>query len=478
VTAISRALGTATFRLTLVYLLIFMIIAGAVIGYMFWRTNNLLTEQVMQTVGAEVKGLREQFNVGGVGLLKQTIDRRSLRPGNNLYLLTNPQGVRLAGNLSRVPPRLASKPAGGVFEYTRLGHDGAQQRVAVGTVFGVTGGALLIVARDIEDQRNFTAGSRRIFLWSFALLALVGVGGGLLISRHILGRIEKVNETAQTIMSGDLTGRIAITGADDELDRLSENLNRMLARIEQLMNGLKEVSDNIAHDLKTPLSRMRNRVEGALREGSSEGDYKEVLERTIEESDELIKTFNALLSIARLEAGAVVKSFEPVSLSEIIRDVGELYEPLVDDGGMRLQLHVEDGVDISGDRQLLGQSMANLFENALKYGVSEGCRDKTGGSMIADISVRLETVNGQARIIVSDRGPGIPECDRARALKRFVRLEDSRSKPGSGLGLSLVAAVARLHGGEVELEDANPGLRVVLSFPLKGKSAHNGSLVS
>ena len=472
-TAISKALGTAAFRLTLVYLLIFMIIAGAVIGYMLWRTNNLLTEQVMQTVGAEVKGLREQFGVGGVALLKQTVERRALRPGNNLYLLTNSQGVRLAGNLNRVPPRLVENPSGGVFEYTRLGYEGARRRMAVGSVLGVSGGALLIVARDIEDQRNFTSGSRRIFLWSFALLALVGVGGGVMISRHILARIEKVNETAQTIISGDFSGRIPITGADDELDRLSESLNRMLARIEQLMNGLKEVSDNIAHDLKTPLSRMRNRVEGALREGGGEDDYREVLERTIEESDELIKTFNALLSIARLEAGAVGKSFQTVSLSDILRDVGELYEPLVDDGGMKLQLYVEDGVQILGDRQLLGQAMANLFENALKYGVSGCCPDEKGQSMIADISAKLDVVEGVARISVSDRGPGIPSGDRVRALKRFVRLEDSRSQPGSGLGLSLVAAVTRLHGGDVLLEDACPGLRVVLSFPIVDKSANS-----
>ena len=486
-TAISKVFSTAAFRLALIYLLIFMTIAGLVFGYMFWRTNNLLTDQVMQTVGAEVKGLREQFGVGGVRLLKATIEGRSRRPGNNLYLLTDAHGGRLAGNLNRIPPRLVETPGGGVFHYTRLSDDGPQSRMAVGIALGVPNGAQLIVARDIEDQRNFTSGSRRIFLWGFSLLALVGVGGGLLISRNILGRIENVNEAAQTIMSGDLTRRIPLTGSGDELDRLSENLNHMLERIEQLMNGLKEVSDNIAHDLKTPLSRLRNRLEGALRdggrsdgrEGEREGEragedaqnYREVIERTIEESDELIKTFNALLSIARLEAGGVRKSFETISLSSIVDDVVELYEPLVDDEGVMLNARIGRGINISGDRQLIGQAMANLLENALKYGLPQG---GNGGdkSRTADISVELVDLGDFAKISVLDRGAGIPACDRAKVLKRFVRLEDSRSQPGSGLGLSLVAAVARLHGAKIELGDASPGLRVDLLFPLNGKSAH------
>ena len=306
---------------------------------------------------------------------------------------------------------------------------------------------------------------------------------GLLISRNILGRIENVNEAAQTIMSGDLTRRIPLTGSGDELDRLSENLNHMLERIEQLMNGLKEVSDNIAHDLKTPLSRLRNRLEGALRDGGrSDGregeragedaqNYREVIERTIEESDELIKTFNALLSIARLEAGGVRKSFETISLSSIVDDVVELYEPLVDDEGVMLNARIGRGINISGDRQLIGQAMANLLENALKYGLPQG-GNGADKSRIADISVELVDLGEFAKISVVDRGPGIPACDRARVLKRFVRLEDSRSQPGSGLGLSLVAAVARLHGAKIELSDASPGLRVDLLFPLNGKSAH------
>ncbi len=473
-TAIGRVFKSAAFRLSLAYLLIFMTIAGLAILFIFSRTNSLLTEQVMQTIGAEVKGLREQYRVGGVGLLKSTIDGRSLRPGSNMYYLSDRRGVRIAGNLNRIPAALTDQAGGGLFRYTRISHKGSEKRQAVGIVLQVTPDVRLIVGRDIEDQVSFTKSSRRIFIWGFSLLALVGVAGGFLVSRHILGRIETVNAAAQTIMAGDLSGRIPVKGSGDELDRLSENLNAMLERIEQLMNGLREVSDNIAHDLKTPLSRLRNRVEGALRDSQGESHYRDVLERTIEESDELIKTFNALLSIARLEAGAVAKEFQSVSLEEILSDVAELYEPLVEDEGKSIKLSVESDATVFGDRQLIGQALANLVENALKYGTQGGTSDKTPGKGDADIRILLKQAGAFAEIHVVDRGPGIPASERARVLKRFVRLEDSRSMPGSGLGLSLVAAVARLHGGEVRLDDAKPGLEVVLAIPLEHDMANNG----
>ena len=466
-TAISKVFSTAAFRLSLVYLLIFMTIAGLVIGYIFWRTNSLLTEQLMQTIGAEVKGLREQYRVGGIALLKRTIDDRSLRPGSNMYFLAGTDGRRIAGNLNRIPSALGDERSGGLFRYTRLSDKGREKRMAVGVILRVSPGVILTVGRDIEDQRSFTRESRVIFLWGFSLLALVGVGGGFLVSRNILSRIESVNEAAQTIMAGDLSGRIPVQGSGDELDRLSENLNAMLDRIEQLMTGLKEVSDNIAHDLKTPLSRLRNRVEGALRDPKGEENYRDVLERTIEESDELIKTFNALLSIARLEAGAVSKEFQLLRLDEILHEVVELYEPLVDHEGKSLELVVKSDAKVLGDRQLIGQALANLLENALKYGVREDAAGQNEGSARADIQVVLAASDEAAEIHVIDHGPGIPATERERVLKRFVRLEDSRSQPGTGLGLSLVAAVARLHGGEVRLGDAEPGLEVVLSLPLE-----------
>ncbi|MGI9407516.1 MAG: sensor histidine kinase, partial [Hyphomicrobiaceae bacterium] len=358
---------------------------------------------------------------------------------------------------------------GGVFEYQRRSINGeTESRSGVGRPIRVQGGALLIVARDIQDQRNFAETSQRILIWGVALIGLIGLGGGVLVSRNIFRRIDAVTATSRTIMEGNLAERIPVNGSGDELDRLSENLNEMLERIEHLMSGMREVSDNIAHDLKTPLNRLRNRVEGALREKKGEAAYREALELTIEEADELIKTFNALLSIARLEAGAAGDNMEALDLAEMMADVVELYEPVAEEAGHVLKAGVMEPVEISGDRQLLGQAVANLIDNALKYAVVP---DKTDEALKVQISVSVEKRGVQAAIIVADNGPGIPASERERVLKRFVRLEESRSRPGSGLGLSVVSAVARLHGGAFHLEDNTPGLRAIVLLPLSRPAA-------
>ncbi len=271
-----------------------------------------------------------------------------------------------------------------------------------------------------------------------------------------------------------MTGRLPVNGSGDELDRLAQSLNLMLARIEQLMAGLREVSDNIAHDLKTPLNRLRNRVEAALREPYGEPVYREALERTIEEADGLIKTFNALLSIARIEAGAAGgENRETLDVSALLRDVAELYEPVAEERGLVLKADMQAPIFIRGDRQLLGQAIANLIDNAIKYGTSEAAEG--GPDAQPEVEVSAEAKGPMAEIVVTDRGPGVPVSDRERVLDRFVRLEASRSEPGSGLGLSLVAAVARLHGGSLRLEDNEPGLRVILALPTNGETHVNGA---
>jgi signal transduction histidine kinase len=281
----------------------------------------------------------------------------------------------------------------------------------------------------------------------------------------LLARIDEVTATSRTIMAGDLSGRVPVYGSGDELDRLSENLNAMLERIEQLMTGLQEVSDNIAHDLKTPLNRLRNRVEAALRQADGEAVYRDALERTIEEADDLIKTFNALLSIARLEAGAVRETMADIDVGALVHGVAELYEPAAEDQGLVLQSRVTKSLHVAGDRQLLGQAVANLIDNAIKYGFSASGAKKTTRGARGAIHVTGRRRANRVEISVADNGTGIPEAERERVLKRFVRLEEARSRPGSGLGLSLVAAVARLHGGTLRLEDNKPGLKAVLSLP-------------
>jgi signal transduction histidine kinase len=266
-------------------------------------------------------------------------------------------------------------------------------------------------------------------------------------------------------MGGDLSGRLPVAGSSDELDRLALNLNEMLDRIEALMRGLKEVSDNIAHDLKTPLTRMRNRAEEALRHSKNEAEYRAALETTIEESDSLIKTFNALLMIARAESGHARGNMIEFDAAEAARDIAELYEPLAEEQGLLLEVDAAGAVPLHGNRELISQALANLIDNAIKYAapLAKSFAETNGAPLTVTVTARTE--GDRVLLSVADRGPGIPEEDRARAVERFVRLEKSRSVPGSGLGLSLAAAVARLHGGELRLEDNAPGLRTVLVLP-------------
>ncbi len=437
--------------------------AAGAIGYIYWQTNVLLARQLEQTIEAETRGLAEQYRAGGISNLTKTVSNRSLTPGNSLYLVTDNEGRRITGNLTSVSKILWNSVGRVEFVYKRPSQNGPEDRLALASVFRLPGGFRLIVGRDIEDRRVFQRVVRSAFFIGLGFMALVGLGGGWLVSRGLLARIDAVTATGRTIMEGDLTGRVPVNGSGDELDRLSINLNAMLDRIEQLMAGMQEVSDNIAHDLKTPLNRLRNRAEAALHEHGDAKSYRDALERTIEEADGLIKTFNALLSIARLEAGTAGKAKNEIDAGALIQDFVELYEPTAEDKNMSLTAKVADDVHLKGDRQLIGQALANLIDNAIKYGGS-----KKGGK----IEVTAGDTGQTVEFSVSDTGPGIPEKDRERVLKRFVRLEESRSRPGSGLGLSLVAAVARLYGGSVRVEDNKPGLRMVLSLP--HKTNHNG----
>src|SRR5438105_2405810 len=305
--------------------------------------------------------------------------------------------------------------------------------------------------------------------WSLAILVVLGLAGGLFVTRRVLKRVDAMTATTQMIMQGDLSERLPIAGADDELDRLASNLNAMLERIEALMHGLKEVSDNIAHDLKTPLTRLRNRCEEALRLAEDESQYRAALESTIDESEALIRTFNALLMIARAESGQARDGMTEVDAAEIVRGVGELYEPLADDKGIKLKVDAPAAAMVHGNRELISQALANLVDNALKYGAP--AQPGVNGVESA-IVVRAMAEGDQVTISVADGGRGIPEADRHRAVERFVRLEQSRSQPGSGLGLSLASAVAHLHGGKLKLEDNYPGLKTVISLPRAGAVHH------
>ncbi len=463
-TALGKLLRTTAFQLTLVYLVIFIVFAASLLGYFALNTRRLITEQITTTVDTEISGLREQYNQGGIRRLVIVVDLRSRRPGSSLYLVTTATGEGLAGNVGSLEPGVLDHPGWLETNYRRLeAPEGTDHRALV-QVVQLPGGFRLLVGRDLEERERLFGIIANAGQWSLALVIVLGLAGGFFVSRRVLNRIEAMTETAQTIMAGDLAGRLPVAGTGDELDRLAEHLNAMLERIEALMRGLKEVSDNIAHDLKTPLTRLRNRCEQALRGSAGVDDYRAALESTIAESDDLIRTFDALLMIARAEAGQARDNMTEFDAAEIARDVGELYEPLADEKGIALTVDAPAAAPVRGNRELVSQALANLVDNAIKYAGPNG---EVNGAP-AEIVVKAGNDGERIALSVADRGPGIAEADRGRVVERFVRLEQSRSEPGSGLGLSLAAAVARLHGGELKLEDNHPGLRTTIALPRAG----------
>lgn len=456
-------LGTSALRLAATTIAAFVLAAAAIVIMLVWQTNRIVTEQVLRELRGEADLLRATAASGGAVALKEAVELRSLPPARGLYRLSDSAGNKIAGNLSRIPPEIDPK-VGGVFRYApddAPEEDGGDLRLAA-AVAGDVGGSQLIVARDVNDQKAFADRIRRIFLLGFGFLSLTALAGSIAAGRQVLSRVEAISATSRSIMAGDLSQRMAITGDGEEFDELSASLNAMLDRIEQLMGSLREVSDNIAHDLKTPLNRLRNKAEAALRDQRGEPAYREGLERIIEEADGLISTFNALLLIARLESGAVDETASEFDVRDLVADVAELYEPVAEEAGMSLGVTPGPPALIRANRHLIGQAVANLIDNAIKYGQPESGAARSGAIGV-DVTARGDVVD----ICVGDRGPGISAKDRERVLKRFVRLEESRTRPGTGLGLSLVAAVARLHRGTVRLEDNAPGLRVVLSLPCK-----------
>jgi signal transduction histidine kinase len=461
VTALGKLVRSTAFRLTLVYLVIFALYAAALIAYFALNTDRLITEQITETVDAEITGLTEQYTIGGLRQLILTVENRSLRPGSSLYLVTAPTGQALAGNVGSLAPGVLDKNGWSETVYRRLDEQEGTEHRALVRVTQLTGGFRLLVGRDLEERVRMAEIITAAARGSIALVIVLGLAGGFFVTRRVLRRFDAMTETTQRIMGGDLSERLPVTGTGDELDRLGINLNAMLDRIEALMHGLKEVSDNIAHDLKTPLTRLRNRCEAALRAAKTESDYRTALEAMIEESAGLIRTFDALLMIARAESGQARDNMTEFDAAEIVRGVAELYEPLAEEKGLTLKVDAPAPAPIKANRELLSQALANLVDNAIKYARVTGAPE----SAPAEIVLAVREEGERVLITVADRGQGIAQADRARAVERFVRLPHSAAEPGSGLGLSLASAVARLHGGELTLEDNSPGLKVVISLP-------------
>ena len=458
---------TTAVRLSAVYLLLFAACAAFLVFYVSSMSEGLLRQQMREAVAQESAQIERIFDNSGMNGLLRTLERRARQPGANLYIIASPTGEVLAGNVASIQPGVLDMEGWTEtpFRYQRYQEEarGNSRPMAYAQVTLLSNGLRVLVGRDLGEPENFRYLVRRALMVALGVMGVGALAIWYLIGRNALRRMDRMSDASQRIMAGDLSQRLPTSGSGDEFDRLSESLNTMLGRIEKLNEGLKQVSDNIAHDLKTPLTRLRNKAEAALAGGEA-AEHRVALEEMIGESDQLIRTFNALLMISRVEAGQAPAEMTAIDISGIAHDSAELYEPVAEDAGLTLVTDIADGIEIKGNRELVGQALGNLIDNAVKY--AEG----SGGE--ADIRVSLARREGDIVLSVADSGPGVPDEKREEVVKRFVRLDASRSKPGTGLGLSLVGAVMEMHHGRLELDATHPGrennrgLTVRMVFPI------------
>ena len=452
----TRLFRTSIFQIALLYLLLFSVTAGGLLMFIYWSTSGLIDRQMAETVQAEIRGLAEQYRAEGVGRLIEVIRERSGPRGDpqNVYLLVDTSLQPLAGNLQHWPDALPGEDGWVEMRLKRGDHPDVPAHVIRARVFELPDGWHLLVGRDTEERGDF----RQIMLNSLAWAALpavaLGLLGGILLGRYALHRVDAVRETSQQIMRGDLSRRMPVSGSGDEFDRLASTINEMLDQIDKLMGGMRAVTDSLAHDLRSPLTRAKGGIEMALRRTGDAESSREALEQTNAELDTILRTFEALINIARAEAGMNRLALAPLDISVLAGDLAELYEPIAEDSGLTLDSAIASGLVVAGHRELLGQALANLLENAIKYTPSGG-----------HIRVSLSRAGDRILLVVADTGPGIPPEDYEHVQQRFVRLDASRGTPGSGLGLSLVAAVARLHDATLELANNAPGLKVTIDLP-------------
>jgi signal transduction histidine kinase len=447
---LKRLLSSSTFRLTLVYMALFMISVLVLLIFIYWATTASIERQADATIEAEIKGLAERYDASGLsGLSALIVERlRRQQPGDSsIYLLADQRLEPLVGNLSGWPTRRIDES--GWLDF-RLGDDiSGKVHMARARVFRVRGNFHLLVGRNMTELAKTRQTITHALIWGSLIMFGLALLGSVMMNRSVTRRIDTINRASMEIMNGNLARRIPSRGSGDEFDQLSENLNHMLDQIELLMDGVRRVSDNIAHDLRTPLSRLRQRLETARAGSGDEQARMELLDQALLEAEGLLNTFNALLRIARIESEALKSTFTEVDLAGLLRDVVDLYEPVAEQKRQLIEIDSEAAVPLRGDRDLLFQALANLFDNAIKYS-PESCT----------ILARL----AKDRFELCDCGPGIDEAEHDKVFQRFYRTDASRSTSGSGLGLSLVKAVAGLHGMNIELKNLRPGLRVALVF--------------
>lgn len=440
------------------YTALFGLSVLVLLAIIYWTTAQAITRQTDDTITAEIDALYQHYDTEGLTGLVHTIEDRDSTQGvtGGLYLLTDPSLRRIAGNVSAWP--VGAKEMGDWLVFGLTGHSG-EAAFGRGRAFLLPGGFRLLVGRDMRALERFQSLMVEAMAWACAATLALGIGGGFAFSRRVVARLEAINGTAERIMGGDITHRVEVSGRDDEFDRLAVTLNDMLDQIEHLMAGVRTVTNNIAHDLRSPLTRMRSELEGAMVAADSAEELRETCGQVITEADSLLATFNALLSIAEAEAGTRLAEAVPVDLVALVEDVVDLYGPLAEDAGKTLlcDQSQQGPVTVTGNRELLFQALSNLIDNAIKYTPSPGT-----------ISVRVaRPADGLPELMVMDDGLGVPVKDRDRILGRFVRLDASRTTPGNGLGLSLVAAICQLHRATLSLGDGLPRPARTTLSPLK-----------
>jgi signal transduction histidine kinase len=452
----ARFYRSLVFRLGLRIVVLVVALEVVVFGVLYWSTVLLYEQRANDAIHGDAESLQQELvGMSVMNMAAIVTSRCDDEPGeHDEYLLTTSDLEYIAGNVREWPAGLAPGPE---LVDLVLGmqkqHPDELHRVRAVVL---ASGHHLLVGRNLTEFQEMRELIGRALLRTVALTAILGCGGGYFISRRVASRLDRINTTAAARLTGDFRRRIPVSPAGDEFDELSENLNHTMDRIDALMEGMRTMTDNIAHDLRKPISRLRTRIELALMGPRDPEVYVDALTRTVEEIDELLKVFNALLTIALAEAGPT-REFEEIDLVDIARSTVELYEPVADEAGLSLELQADEAVSVPGDPHLVSQAAANLVENAIRHAPGSG-----------SVTIGAKRVAEGVQLTVADRGPGIPAWFRSKAFDRFARLEDSRSTPGSGLGLSLVRAVALMHGGTVELDDNDPGLVVTLTLPLSG----------
>jgi signal transduction histidine kinase len=452
---LAKTLTSSTFKLALIAIGTFGVIVSAIFSYVYLSASSYVRSRSDRAIMTEYSSLQGAYERSGrdglIALIQQRIADRSL--ADNVYLLVDPSSHPMSGNL-KVWPAMASASKGWIEFRAPEPSPGATSRPLLRAMLETfPSGDRLLVGRNISDLDSLTDQIKTAVISGVALIFVLAGVASILVTRRTVGRIESINATSQAIMLSGLDKRIPLRGSHDEWDRVAENLNLMLDRIERLMGEVKQVSDNVAHDLRTPLTRMRGRLEKAYH-GQRNGEVDQLLiGDTIADLDAVLRIFSSITRIAQIETQARKGAFRTVNLVEIANEVAELYDAAAEQDGTRLSVVGDGEVLVTGDRDLIFDAIANLVDNAIKHG-------RAGGQVV----VANENIDGRPVISIADDGPGIPADEHEHVFKRFYRLERSRYTPGNGLGLSLVAAVARLHGARMEMLDNSPGLKLRLWF--------------